>query len=303
VKRDARDVPVLNIVEPERSNRPPTVYARRREAMVGALAGCDSVLAVSRFVARKYEAAGVPRRLIRTMPIGSRIHEVIRQNPDVMFDPPPLRNAAGEARAVRVAFLGFNHFNKGLPLLADALELMSPERLRGIDLSVFANGGESIEWRFKRMEPRLGKLRMIHGYQFHDIPWCLGGIDLTYVGSTWWDPAPQTVFESFACGVPVLGAELGGIPDFVIDGVNGVLFRGNDAADLARRLGGIVDEPEMLLALRRNVRPPKDMAAHVVELEGVYGGEEGVGVGDAAEAEPVVVRGVNGVVRLPVVER
>ncbi len=275
VERDPRDVPVLNVVEPDRSAGPPTPYADRRRAMVEALASCDRVLAVSRFVARKFEAAGVPARLIRTLPIGSRINEVVRHNADVVFDPPPLvSDDGGGARPIRVAFLGFNHFNKGLPLLADALELMSADRLRRIDLSIFANGGASIEWRFRRMEPRLARLVLIHGYQFQDIPWCLGGKDLTYVGSTWWDPAPQTVFESFACGVPVLGADLGGIPDFVHDGVNGLLFRGNDPADLARCLAVAVDDPAMVASLRRNVRPPKDIQTHAAELERLYAGAE-----------------------------
>lgn len=137
-----------------------------------------------------------------------------------------------------------------------------------------ALGGESIEPRFRLLEPRLARLIMRHGFEFEQIPALLAGRDLSLVLSTWWDPAPQTVFESFACGVPVLGAELGGIPDFVHDGVNGLLFRGNDPADLARRLASIIDHPDTLHRLRDGVRPPKDIAVHAAELEAIYTGAD-----------------------------
>jgi hypothetical protein len=59
-------------------------------------------------------------------------------------------------------------------------------------------------------------------------------------------------------------------PDFVQDGHNGLLFRANDRYDLARRLAAVTAEPDLLTRLRRNVRPPKDIAAHARELAGLY---------------------------------
>ncbi|MBX3357974.1 MAG: glycosyltransferase [Phycisphaeraceae bacterium] len=272
--RDPRDKPVLNILQPRALGAPGNAYATRRRAMVEMLASCDKVLAVSSFVREMYASMGVPGDRIETMPIGSRIVGVARRHRELLFDPPPFdERPATQQRPVRLVFLGYNHFNKGLPLLAEALGLLSADVSRAIDLSVFALGGETIEWRFRRLEPRLARLSTAHGYQIHDIPWCLGGKDLTYVGSTWWDPGPQTVFESFACGVPVLGAALGGIPDFVRHDHNGLLFRGNDAASLADQIAGIVARPERLNRLRANVRPPKDMAEHAAELERTYCGD------------------------------
>ena len=276
-QRDPRDHPVLNVIQPERGDRPLNDYGRRRRALVEMLASCHRVLAVSRFVADKYAAAGVPRDRLSTLAIGTRINEIVRAGGGPVPPPPLRRTAGGLSRPVRLVFLGYNHFNKGLPLLADALGRLSPEHLGAIDLAVYALGGETIEPRFRLLEPRLARLIMRHGFAFDDVPALLAGRDLSLVLSTWWDPAPQTVFESFACGVPVLGADLGGIPDFVEPGVNGLLFRGNDAADLVRRLAGVIDEPEMLHRLREGVRPPKDIAAHAAELEAVYREEPAAG--------------------------
>lgn len=243
-------------------------YGRRRRRMVEALNGCDRVLAVSEFVRAKFEALGVDGSVLRTQHIGTKARRVAEQVPDLLFDPPAFEEA--KPRPVRLVFMGFNNYYKGLEMLADSLELLTPEYLARLHLFIYAQEGQTIEWRFRRLEPKLGGLTMHHGYRYYDIPWILGGKDLGVVPSVWWDNAPQTVFEYLACGVPVLGARLGGIPDFIEHGRNGLLFRGNDRYDLARTLVDVVRRPGMLQELRARVRPPKGMGEHAEELEAVY---------------------------------
>lgn len=270
--------PLSNEVRPEpRSAKPLNDYGRRREAMVQMLSSCDRVLAVSDFVRRKFISLGVNERTIRTQAIGSRINRVIDLKPDLVFDPPePDRDVPWDkVRNLRVHFMGYNNYYKGLHVLAEALEIMDPRHLRKIDLSIFALDGHTIEWMFRRLEPRLGRLHYAYAYNYHDIPWMLGGKDLTVVPSVWWDNAPQTVFESLACGVPVLGANIGGIPDFVTDGHNGLLFTANSRENLRDTLVRAIENPWMVWGLRKNVRPGKSIEAHAVEMEAVYGGTDG----------------------------
>jgi hypothetical protein len=268
--------PITNITPPEPpSRKPPNDYARRRAAMIEMLNGCDRVLAVSDFVRRKFESLGVRPQTIRTLPIGSRINRVVALKPDLVFPPPeprPEPTPWQDQRPLRLHFMGYNNYYKGLHVLAEALELMDPAHLRQVDLSIFALDGHSIEWMFRRLEPRLARLKFGYEYNYHDIPWMLGGRDLTVVPSVWWDNAPQTVFESMACGVPVLGADVGGIPDFVKDGHNGLLFVANSRRSLADTIVRAVENPRLVWSLRANVRPPKDIADHAPEMEAVYAG-------------------------------
>jgi len=247
--------------------------------MVKALSGCDTVLAVSRFVREKFVAMGVDAKVIRALSIGSRMPLIVSRAPELAFAPEPFLKPGAPGftsvtpRPIRLIFMGYNNYYKGLHILYEALNMLTAEVSRRIDLAVFALEGQSIEWMFRRLEPRLAKLHFSFGYNYQDIPWMAGGRDLGVVPSVWWDNAPQTVFEFFACGVPVLGANVGGIPDFVHAGVNGMLFRGNDPFDLARRIADAVREPWKLTEMRANVRPPKDIDTHAVELEGVYAGK------------------------------
>jgi len=50
--------------------------------------------------------------------------------------------------------------------------------------------------------------------------------------------------EANACGRPVVASRIGGIPDFVRDGDNGLLARPGDAADLAARITALLRDPE-----------------------------------------------------------
>jgi len=261
--------PLLNLALPDPpSPRPPNEYGVRRAAMIAMPNRCDRVLAVSGFVRDKFVAMGVRPEVIEAQAIGTRINRVVSLAPELAFAPPPFERAS--PRPVRLVFMGYCHYYKGLDMLYESLEMLSPEQLRRIDLSIYALEGQMAEWLFRRLEPRLARLTYVPGYKFHDIPWICGGKDLGLVCSVWWDNAPQTVFEFLACGVPVLGAAVGGIPDFVHDGVNGLLFRGNDRADLARRLAEVVENPWLLERLRTGVRAPKDIDVNAAELEAVY---------------------------------
>jgi glycosyltransferase involved in cell wall biosynthesis len=265
---DPRDlVPLTNDIRPAaRPTGPPNDYAQRRYAMVAMLNRCDRVLAVSTFVRRKFESMGVDPARLSTMPIGTRAIEIVAEQPEMLADPPPF----DPPRPIRLVFLGHNNYFKGLPMLADVLDNLGSDMLAHLDLTIAASAFNSIAPRFRRLRPRLAALTIHRNYTHDDIPTILFAKDLGIVPSVWWDNGPQTVFEFLSCGVPVLGAAVGGIPDFLEDGVNAILFRANDRDDLSARLREIILSPERLQTLRKSVRPPKSMIAHAAEMADLY---------------------------------
>ncbi|MCW5767668.1 MAG: glycosyltransferase [Phycisphaeraceae bacterium] len=258
-----------NEITPDPSiESPVNEYGHRRRAMIDALNSCDAVLAVSDFVSSKFLSMGVRSEILRTQHIGTTLNRVVARRRSLAFAPPPFDPV--RPRPIRMTFMGVNHWYKGLPFFLDTLETLDPETLAAFHLSIFAQGADQTEWMVRRLEPRLAGVRIQYGYDQADIPWILGGADLGLVPSVWWDNAPQTVFEFFACSVPVLASAVGGIPDFVKHGVNGMLFRSNDRDDLAAKLRLLAADRSILSSLRANVRPPKDIGEHARELVGVY---------------------------------
>ncbi len=265
---DQHTTPLSNdpVGEPP-SHRPLNAYGARRRDMIAALSSCDRVLAVSEFVRKKFIALGVSDRAITTLQIGSRMSELAAEQPVFRAPPPPL-----SGRPVRLAFIGYNNRFKGLPMLLDTLELLPESVVINFHLSIWAKDIEQDQRRVYALSPRLGGLSVAGGYRYEDLPAMLCGQDAGIVPSIWWDNGPQTVMEFMACGLPVIGARAGGIPELIRDGEDGLLFAANDRTDLARVLTFIADQPTLLTRLRANVRSPKSMAAHVEEITTLYAG-------------------------------
>jgi glycosyltransferase involved in cell wall biosynthesis len=66
-------------------------------------------------------------------------------------------------------------------------------------------------------------------------------IDVLIVPSIWAEPLPRTILESYAVGVPVIGADSGGIPDLIGPTNLPWLFPPGDDAALAGLMGRVIE--------------------------------------------------------------
>lgn len=62
------------------------------------------------------------------------------------------------------------------------------------------------------------------------------GADFVVVPSICWDNFPYSVLESLADGVPVIGSEIGGIPEMIENDRNGLLFAPGNPVDLRDKI-------------------------------------------------------------------
>jgi glycosyltransferase involved in cell wall biosynthesis len=69
------------------------------------------------------------------------------------------------------------------------------------------------------------------------------------------DNLPNTVLESLACGTPVIGFNVGGIPDMVRPGITGELVPPGSISDLAKTITAMLEESSDTMAkMRQNCR-------------------------------------------------
>lgn len=80
--------------------------------------------------------------------------------------------------------------------------------------------------------------------------------DVTVVPSVLPEPFGRVVMESMAAGTPVIGSNCGGIPEQIVPGVTGMLFKPGDAGDLARALD------ELLADKAKRTRMGRDGKEH-----------------------------------------
>jgi glycosyltransferase involved in cell wall biosynthesis len=68
----------------------------------------------------------------------------------------------------------------------------------------------------------------------------------------------RVIVEALCRGRPVLGSDVGGIPDLVVDGENGVLVPPGDVEALASALTGLLTDTARLESLAENARLSAD---------------------------------------------
>ena len=82
----------------------------------------------------------------------------------------------------------------------------------------------------------------------------LAGASFVVLPSRWYENLPFSIMEAFASGKPVVATDIGGIPEMVDDGENGLLFPLGDEAALADRIGRLLDDDALRRAMGRSAR-------------------------------------------------
>lgn len=129
---------------------------------------------------------------------------------------------------------------KGFHVLQEALEKLSVQN--DVWLISVGSGTPTVPERYGRAHfGRVDNSRLLSlFYSAADV----------FVTPTLEDNLPTTVIESLACGTPVIGSDVGGVPDMVRAGQTGFLFPTGDANALAELLRRNIEAPVGLASLR-----------------------------------------------------
>jgi glycosyltransferase involved in cell wall biosynthesis len=156
-------------------------------------------------------------------------------------------------------------------LLVEAFRALQP---RGRPVELHINGGlEARPDYVSRLRRLAGGDERIHLHgRFDNVRAAeiLSGLDVAVVPSIWYENSPLAIMEAHAAGTPVVTAALGGMAELVRDGVDGLHFAPADAADLARQLQRLIDEPELLPVLRAGVTMPRGIEDEMRQLARIY---------------------------------
>jgi glycosyltransferase involved in cell wall biosynthesis len=155
-----------------------------------------------------------------------------------------------------VLFAGAVHEDKGLIHLVRAMKLLSDTaKLRLLvagSSSLWghvgsrdgAGGAEVSAYEQKVAEEAKGVTATFLGkVPYAKMPVVHRAADIFVCPSVWDDPFPLVSLEAMATALPVIGTRKGGIPEAIVEGVNGLLVPPADAEALASALRTLVDSP------------------------------------------------------------
>lgn len=97
--------------------------------------------------------------------------------------------------------------------------------------------------------------------------------NVTIVPSVFCEPLGFVILESFRSGTPVVGSNIGGIPEVIVDGYNGRLFEAGNVAELKSTLENLLENPSELKRLGEGAFKSAreyDISNHILKLEELY---------------------------------
>jgi GT2 family glycosyltransferase/glycosyltransferase involved in cell wall biosynthesis len=210
------------------------------------LADVTLFLAPSEALAARFAEWGVPADRISFWPLG--------------FDGSPFARVSRPAPGVgsaplRLGFLGALTVSKAPHLVIDAITGLTPGAATADLFGGYVpyHGDDSYRETIDRLASTPGATW--HGPIAHDdVPAALATIDALVVPSIWPENSPLVIREAFLAGVPVIGSRIGGIPEAVKHGVNGLLFDAGDVTGLRDAIQSLIDSPDLLSTLSHGAR-------------------------------------------------
>lgn len=169
-------------------------------------------------------------------------------------------------RPLQIGHWGYLMYLKGTHLLLEAVRLLRDPS--AVELHLIGTASDQ-EYECRLRDLSQGITVRFHGaYQPEDL---LGfNLDLAIFPSVTCESYSFTLDEAFRLRLPVIVSDRGALPQRI--GGAGLKFRAGDAADLAKQIQEILDAPDLLVRMRRNIRPGNlvSMEAHVAMLEKIY---------------------------------
>jgi glycosyltransferase involved in cell wall biosynthesis len=178
--------------------------------------GIDAYIAISRFVRNKFVESGFPAAKIFVKPN--------------FVDPDPgERSCPGSDYAL---FVGRLSPEKGLSTLLEAWRKLPI----AVPLLIVGDGPLRGQLAADIARGCLNNIRFAGPLSRSEVYKAMKKAAFLVVPSVWQEAFGLIVAEAFACGTPVLGSRIGGIPEMLEDEATGLHFTPGDSDDLAKKV-------------------------------------------------------------------
>jgi glycosyltransferase involved in cell wall biosynthesis len=219
-----------------------------------------ALLTHSRYVAAEYMRHGMPASRIHVIPF-SVINEAESAHPSTNDcnpgDPDNLVRQTPQSEPTRLLFLGRMDTLKGGQVLCEALPLVAAGLGRAIRVIFAGDGPARASWEqlAARQQARHSHLKIsfVGWVNREQREAALGQTDLLVVPSLWPEPFGQVGPEAGWYGIPAAAFDVGGINQWLLDGINGYLAPGKPptASGLATAIIKCLENPVEYARLRR----------------------------------------------------
>ena len=159
---------------------------------------------------------------------------------------------------------------KGIGVLLEAAAELRPST----PLLIAGDGPSRDELEKKSQQLGLKNVRFLGHLSGPSLRDLIAQAMFVVVPSTWYENCPYAILEALASSTPVLAADIGGIPELVDNGVNGLLVSSNNVDALAEGIEYLLKNantlPQMGKRGREHVEKAHNASLHLAALSQAY---------------------------------
>jgi glycosyltransferase involved in cell wall biosynthesis len=219
-----------------------------------AYAGIDRFLAPSEFLADQFRAADL---------YADRLH-VLRNF--VEASTAPVRTEFSR----QITYVGRLSHEKGVDLLIRAMAQLPED----VTLVVGGDGPEAESLQALAQQVAPDRISFRGRLPREEVLALFASSGAAIIPSRWYENGPISVLEALACSVPVVAANLGGLPEMIEPGTTGALAEPDSVESLAAAIAGVLADPEANLAMGQRGRlraiERYSLTRHVADLDEHY---------------------------------
>jgi glycosyltransferase involved in cell wall biosynthesis len=187
---------------------------------------------------------------------GCRVYELPNALNLAQYRDAAMRHMAPEKNgsAVRVLYLGYLGCAKGS---FDLIEAAADQRLKSVDVAIDLVGDELTPGELQSVKERIQALGLSESVRVH--PFAVGSAKArffqqadVFVYPSHHEGMPMAVLEAMACALPIVATSVGGLPDIVHQGINGLLVPPGRPAAIASALYDLCLDGDLRGTMGRN---------------------------------------------------
>jgi len=182
--------------------------------------------------------------------------------------PPKLPSTNNPIPNITFAYFGGGNKHKGVHVLLQAFRQIESTKVNLKLYGIFPNTEYVNELR--RIAQGDERIDFMGNYERAELTKVLAGIDVLVMPSVSYEAYGLAILEAFANKVPVIATDIGGIPEIVRDGHNGLLFERGNVLDLKQKMERVMNEPGLIQKFRENIPQVKSVNEECDELLGIY---------------------------------
>lgn len=147
----------------------------------------------------------------------------------------PIRKINDKFGYLKLGYVSRIDRGKGWDVLIEAIRILNLNNIP-VELSIVGGGPQIDEMKFLIVSKNLTNVKYIGPIAHDELPGFYQNLDLFIFPTMLRESLGLVGLEAMACGIPVIGSEIGGLTDYIKNSFNGFFFTPGNSYDLANKI-------------------------------------------------------------------